>query len=503
MWQIIAKYLDQVPKEDLKTRQQVLKTGARHSLIALMKYLDGEEDFIVKPVHELIAKQIEDRIFLRDPTRLNIKAPPRCGKSRMAIASLAMVTGLNEKSNSIVGTAVNDLSKEFYLGYRNHLKNEKFIEVFPEFQGFEPKSDNLVSGGRFKITSPRSSLSGFTAGGAGSGTVNGILLMDDINSSANASQIKQANQFLEEQFFRRVAYQGTFYLMIGTVYSKKDSINTTLKKQGLYSPTNPDGWKSYTVPALCVDEENDLLGRKLGESIWEEHATLNRSSLLKLQASQPDIFQSLFQGDPSEAQSEIVQPKHISNFLTEEQIAIGYHRLYSLMSLDTALGVEFNNDETAVTTGQVLVELKTGRTVLLITNQVAARLLFQDILETVHKLLEKDTKSIVIEHAGSGIIAAQQLEQLGSVKITRFKPTKSKEAYIRSVISVMESSVYFKVGDYYTPLREQMLEFPFFKNDDRLDSFRLLVQEFINLEEKSLSATQPISNLYSSRILSA
>ncbi|MGL5077440.1 MAG: hypothetical protein ACRDBG_16660 [Waterburya sp.] len=502
MWQIIENYLSKVDERDIKTRQEILRTGARHSLIAMLKYLDGEDSFIVKPCHTLISKLIEDRIYLRDDTKLGITAPPRCGKSRLGVAALAMVTGLNDQSNSIVGTAVNDLSKEFYLNYRTLLKNEKFTQVFPEFKGFEPKSDNLVSGGRFKITSPRSSLSGFTAGGhSRSGTVNGILLLDDINSSANPAQIIQANQFLEEQFFRRVAYQGTFYLMIGTTYSKKDSIHTTIKRHGLYSESNPLGWKRYVLPALCEDEATDLLGRKLGESIWEEHSTLSRKSLLKLRDNNPDIFQALFQGNPTDVQSELVKPAQISQFLTQEQIDVGYHLLYKLISLDTALGTEFYNDETAITTGSVYLELATSRVILLVTNQIAGRFPFQTIMNTLHKTIDKKTRSIIIENANSGIIAAQQLEQLGSIDITRFKPTKSKEAYLRSILGVLESNVYFKTGDYYEPLREQMIDFPFAKNDDRVDSLRLLVQEFINREERSLAANQPITDVYSSLIL--
>lgn len=503
MWQIIDKYLQQIDKQDTKTRLETLKFGSRHSLIAMLKYLNGEDSFVVKPVHTLMSKLIEDRIFKRDNTKLNITAPPRCGKSNLAIAALAMVTGLNDKSNSIVGTAVNDLSKEFYLNYRNLLKNEKYTQIFPEFGGFEPKSDILVGGGRFKITSPKSSLSGFTAGGqSNTGTVNGILLLDDINSSSNPAQIKQANNFLEEQFFRRVAYQGTFYLMIGTTYSKKDSIHTVLAKHGLHSESNALGWKRYLLPALCENSDTDLLGRQYGESIWEEHSTLNQESLLQLKKQNPDIFQALFQGNPSDIQSEIVKSSHLGKILTDTQIETQYTRLYQLISLDTALGTEFYNDESIITIGEVLLELATGNVILCITNQIGGRLTFDELMIKLRAEIKPYTKSIIIENAGSGFIAAQQLEQIGNISVTRFKPQKSKEAYIRSILGILDSHVYFKIDEYYTQLREQMLEFPYFKNDDRLDSVRLLVQEFVNLEEKTIKNSPITSDLYSSRIIS-
>jgi phage terminase large subunit-like protein len=503
MWDLIEKTLLQVP-EDLTSRQEILRLGGRHSLIAMLKYCNGEDSFVVKPVHRLISKLIEDRIYLRDNTKLNITAPPRCGKSNLAIAALAMVTGLNDESNSIVATAVNDLSKQFYLGYRLLLRNPRFKEIFPEFRGFEVKSSSLVGGGQFKITSPKSSLSGFTAGGnSRSGTVNGILLLDDINSSANVSLIKTANQFLEEQFFRRVAYQGTMRLMIGTVYSKKDSIHTTLDRHGLYSENNVEGWKRYLLPALCEDSTTDLLNREFGESLWEDHATLNRSSLLRLKAQNPEIFQSLFQGSPTDIQSEIVNQSHVSKLLSDTDISTGYLKLYNLVSLDTALGTEFYNDETIITVGDVMMNLATGKIILCVTNQVGGHLPFSETMVKLRELIEPKTKGVIIEQAGSGIIATQQLEQLGNIVITKFKPVKSKEAYLRSVLEIIDERVFFKIGDYYQPLREQLLEFPYFKNDDRLDSFRLLVQEFINQEEKTLKSTSPMVDLYKSFILSA
>jgi hypothetical protein len=108
-------------------------------------------------------------------------------------------------------------------------------------------------------------------------------------------------------------------------------------------------WVDLNIPAICEDPEEDLLGRKKGEVLWEEQRDYNWLMAEK-QAMGSYLFNAIYQGEPTERDGEIFKREwfyddmgHFKHYINPEDIPT---ELTELRYWDTAAGGE-HGDETA------------------------------------------------------------------------------------------------------------------------------------------------------------
>lgn len=112
---------------------------------------------------------------------------------------------------------------------------------------------------------------------------------------------------------------------------------------------DPATWVDMNIPAICEDPEEDLLGRKKGEVLWEEQRDYNWLMKEK-QAMGSYQFNAIYQGEPQERDGEIFKREwfydamgHFKHYINPEDIP---SELTELRYWDTAAGGE-HGDETA------------------------------------------------------------------------------------------------------------------------------------------------------------
>jgi hypothetical protein len=89
----------------------------------------------------------------------------------------------------------------------------------------------------------------------------GIGLLDDLLEDGNSqATLDSTYNWTTTQFLTR-GLPNHSIISMGTRFHVDDVTGRLLKAE-------PEKWRVLNIPALCDDEENDPLGRKLGESHW-------------------------------------------------------------------------------------------------------------------------------------------------------------------------------------------------------------------------------------------
>ena len=200
--------------------------------------------------------------------RLIISWPPRHGKSRLAtIATPIWILENLPHLDIILATYGADLSTEFGREVRDLMeKNQNILDT-------RIRAD-VKSVGHFKTTKGGSMLS-VGLGGAITGKGANVFLIDDYIKT-DAEAVSKTVHEAHWNWFTGTAYHrlepDASMIIIATRWHKNDLIGKIIKEFGVYSPTNPDGWEVINFRAIA--EEDDPLGRKVGEPLFPERYNL-------------------------------------------------------------------------------------------------------------------------------------------------------------------------------------------------------------------------------------
>lgn len=441
-------------------KQELLRLKCRTDFITFARVIT-DLNFKPYPVHELICSYLQNiGDGKKDYKRSAISLPPRTGKS-MLISRIfpAWQMGRSPTAQFIMSSYALGLSTENSRAVLDYITSEKFSWIFPECEINKEKCNltalRTENGGLIKIASAGSSVTGFGYGVIDDQDLPGIGILDDLLADGNSLTVMESTfGWVQAQFLTR-GLPNHAIISMGTRFHVDDVIGRLLS-------ADRDNWKELNVPALCVDEDSDALGRKLGESHWPEFFPVENLEAIKKSIGERD-FNALYQGQPAGDSGAIFKEHWLETFDRHQKYA------YIYATIDTAYKADSMNDFTAICVWGLTKE-KTLR----LLHVVMERMEFPDLQKLIPKIIKQwKIRCVYIEGRANGVPLIQSLKTSLAIQIKEIIPSKDKVLRANSVAPLVEEGVvaiYENIPNLQDRINE-LTSFPFIKNDDFVDAF--------------------------------
>ena len=239
----------------------------------------------------LICKHLQDVVDGKIK-RLAISLPPRSGKSETLCRFAAFMLEKHTEINLLCAGYNQTISRRFSRKTRTIL-NERvgLSENHQSIDEWSIKNGSVYYVG--SVNNPRTGV-GYQC-----------IICDDLvknREEANSPTIiEKLRDFYSEDLYSRLEPNGSL-ILVGTRWSENDPI--------AYAVSLDDSFTVINIPAICDDEENDPLNRKLGESIFPER--YSTSDYIKIKEVMGEFgFSALYQGKPVPKDGGLFKPDKI------------------------------------------------------------------------------------------------------------------------------------------------------------------------------------------------
>lgn len=448
-------------------------------------------------VQKLINREIKQNILI-------ISMPPQHGKSQCITESLPSWYIGNNPCNRVIEVSYgDDLAQRF--GRRN---KEKILEFGKQLFGIELSK---VSDTDFEVKEHKGSMisKGIMAGLTGN-PADLIIIDDPIKNRQEAESETYRNRIWEEflnSINTRLSANGVI-ILIQTRWHEDDLAGRLLQHM-------PDKCLEINIPLEA--EENDILGRSVGDSLFpqigKDNTWLAEFKQAYKTAEGSRSWDALMQGRPSAQEGSLIKrywwkywiPKGsnlpkvsvknkdgITVLAETIEIPDSFDRM--LQTWDLAFKKKEDSD---FISGQVMANR--GADIFLI-DLINERLSFSETLKAIENMAVKHPDAItkLIEDKANGPAIIDMLHhKIGG--IIPIEPEGSKQARVEAVTPIMESgNVYIPhpmLFDWVNGFIDQCSKFPNVAHDDMVDAFSQGLYRFIyasNKQEKpKLPADMP------------
>lgn len=223
--------------------------------------------------------------------RLMISVPPRHGKTRTSAELFpAYALGIMPTLKMISTSYSAELAQASSRSVINIIDTPIYREMFQDIRISEDKSSpkewtlEYPYRGGIKTAGVRGGVTGFGAG---------LIIIDDTvknrEQANNAHIMRTIYQWYQETLYTRLEQPGGAIIIIMTRWSHDDLVGRLLEDMRT-DPTS-DKWEYIRIPALA--EEDDPLGRKQGEALWESR--YSAEYLLSYKRRNPFNFMANYQ----------------------------------------------------------------------------------------------------------------------------------------------------------------------------------------------------------------
>jgi predicted phage terminase large subunit-like protein len=448
-------------------KQELLRLKCRSDFLTFARYITSEVPIAGKfapfKVHHVIGDFLQ-RIGDGEKgyKQSAISLPPRTGKS-LLISKIfpAWQMGRSPTAQFIMSSYALQLTNENSRAVIEYISHEQFKWIFPECEIDRDKCNLSAirnnNGGLIKIASAGGNVTGFGFGVIDDNELPGVGILDDLLADGNSATVMETTfAWTQAQFLTR-GLPNHAIISMGTRFHVDDVIGRLLK-------ADSEGWKELNVPALCIDEENDILGRKLGQSHWPEFFPVENLEAIKKSIGDRD-FNSLYQGRPAGEQGAIFKEPW---FGYHDKNLGAYSYIYA--TVDTAYKAERANDYTAIC---VWGYDRKGSKLHLI-HYVLDRIEFPEMEKLLPQLIKQwKIRAVYIEGRAAGMPLIQTLRRTTNISIKELVPNKDKVLRANAIAPIVEGGV-VSLYENLPQLPERLSEltsFPFIKNDDFCDAF--------------------------------
>jgi predicted phage terminase large subunit-like protein len=187
--------------------------------------------------------------------------PPRHGKT-VSISRLfpPYALGLHPEWRCIMASYGATLAYKNSRAARNFMMSPRYAEIFPDVK----LAGDSKAADAWDIAHHLGGLDAMGVGGGVTGKGGHIIVVDDPVKSRQEAESevyrdKVWDWFTDDLYTRREP--GGVIIVVMTRWHQDDLVGRLLKNE-------PDKWKRIRLPALA--EDNDPLGRKVGEALWPE-----------------------------------------------------------------------------------------------------------------------------------------------------------------------------------------------------------------------------------------
>ncbi len=446
---------------DYETRLRYL---CRNNFLAFVRFVHPVMQ--ISQVHKVLANTL-NKVANGELRKLALSTPPRTGKSLLTGQLLpAYVLGRNPYSENMLASYALKLSRENAMNTLNFMNSERYKFLFPEVELRSTEAVDVIRckrGGLNRIASAGSGVTGFGYGVLSFEYFPGLAILDDLLESGGSKQVIESTwTWTTEQFLtRKLPNHGI--ISMGTRFAKKDITGRLLE-------ADPDGWLYLNIPALCTNEENDPLQRKLNESHWPE--MFPYESLMETRKVNEEKFQTLYQGNPVSESGIIFDPDLYSYY---HELPCSIREVF--LSIDSAQSSKTTSDYSVISIWGVGHDNN-----LYLLKQIAGQWSFTQLLSRANSTINSSgAKSVVIENRSSGMDLADMLKENRKISI-ELASTGNKDKVSRAfAITPFLESGEVRLPYNCVELLEELDSFPMGSNDDRVDSMIYGIAHWKNL----------------------
>lgn len=452
---------------------------ARLSPATFAKFLHPERTI---PRHiRHMAQVVRDAIFAGDG-RIIVTMPPRHAKSdTISIHTPAWFLDLFPERHVMLASYAFDKAAEWGREVRN------LIDENPG-KFFTRLSEDSTAAGKWK-TPEGGGMMCAGVGGPLTGSPGELIIVDDpVKNEEEASSETMREKVW--RWFRSVVLTrtepGATIVVVMTRWNEDDLVGRILENQRQHEeagePHHP--WTVINFP--CIAEEEDILGRTVGDPLWPERGYDREWADKKRIEVGSRVWTSLYQQRPNPEAGAIFQRKHFRYFLRDgdtltllvpggrpKMIHIGTLRWFQVA--DTAQKVKTLNDYTVCGT----FALTPGRD-FLVFDVARDRLEVPDQLPYLDRQWDRFPRVVWqgIEDAASGTGLIQTAARLG-------RPRRPMKPVVDKVTRSGAASVWYENGMIYHPreaswledFEGELLSFPNGRFDDQVDMISYAVRE--------------------------
>lgn len=435
--------------------KQLEKDSCKTSLAGYVEYVhEGRW----KPAKHLlfICNKVQD--FLDDKLKgksiLVIQCPPQHGKSQTITETLPSWYLGNNPTNRVIEVSYgDDLAQRF--GRRNKDKIERFGKELFNIE----ISKKTSAATEFELSNGIGSMLSRGIGAGITGQAADLVLIDDpIKNRQEADSETYRNRIWEEwlnSLKTRLSANGKV-ILIQTRWHEDDLAGRIIKEEGN---------KVYVINLPCEAEENDILGRQVGDALFPEigkdNTWLEEYKRSYTTSDGQRAWLALFQGRPTAQEGNMIKRQWWKYYKTLPTMAM------KIISVDATFKDGANNDFVAIQCWG-----KLGANMFLIDN-IKARMDFPTTIVAIRQMKAKHPDSIAIyiedKANGSAIISVLKREIGGVIGVN---PQGSKEARVSAISPQIESgNVYLPEStDWIHDFVEEACSFPNGKHDDQIDA---------------------------------
>ena len=399
--------------------------------------------------------------------RLFISMPPRHSKSEtMTKKYPAWVIGNNPDFEIIIASYSMDLARDFGKiardTYREHSKSGTGI--------FNTVIDRDKSAGdNWGILEHRGAVVSTGVGGSATGKGAHIAIIDDPfknREDANSRLQRDKVWAWYQSTIRTRLAPGGGIIIIQTRWHEDDLVGRIVKEM---ENGTGETFESVVLPAIA--EENDILGRKVGEPLWEERYGIDELENIKKAIGSRE-FSALYQQKPQVEDGGLFKRQYFKYFDVKNDFIIANNKnvnikdCFYFQTIDTAMSTHKNNDFTAIATFVCDREWN-----LYLVDLMLERLEVPDQWNVIKQYRHKyNLRFQAIESKSNGIGIIQQAKREGM-------PLKELKADTDKMTRALNISVMFENGKVFfnkkleklLELEEQLLKFPNAVHDDAVD----------------------------------
>ena len=413
------------------------------------------------------AQQFVEDVKSGKSPRLFISMPPRHSKSEtMTKKYPAWVIGNNPDFELIIASYSMDLARDFGKiardTYREHSKSGTRI--------FNTVIDRDKSAGdNWGILEHRGAVVSTGVGGSATGKGAHIAIIDDPfknREDANSRLQRDKVWAWYQSTIRTRLAPGGGIIIIQTRWHEDDLVGRIVKEM---ENGTGETFESIVLPAIA--EENDVLGRKVGEPLWQERYGISELENIKKAIGSRE-FSALYQQKPQVEDGGLFKRQYFKYFDVKNDFIIADNKnvnikdCFYFQTIDTAMSTHKNNDFTAIATFICDREWN-----LYLVDLMLERLEVPDQWNVIKQYRHKyNLRFQAIESKSSGIGIMQQAKREGM-------PLKELKADTDKMTRALNISVMFENGKVFfnkkleklLELEEQLLKFPNAVHDDAVD----------------------------------
>lgn len=413
------------------------------------------------------AQQFVEDVKNGKSPRLFISMPPRHSKSETMTKKFpAWIIGNNPDYEIIIASYSMDLARDFGKiardTYREHSKNGTGI-----FNNIIDRDKS--AGDNWGISEHRGAVVSTGVGGSATGKGAHIAIIDDpFKNREDANSRLQRNKvwaWYQSTIRTRLAPGGGI-IIIQTRWHEDDLVGRIIKEM---ENGTGETFESIVLPAIA--EENDILGRKVGEPLWEERYGIDELKNIKKAIGSRE-FSALYQQKPQIEDGGLFKRQYFKYFDVKNDFIIADNKVINIkdcfyfQTIDTAMSIHKNNDFTAIATWICDREWN-----LYLIDLMLERLEVPDQWNVIKQYRNKYKLQFqAIESKSSGIGIMQQAKREGM-------PLKELKADTDKMTRALNISVMFENGKVFLnknlekllELEDQLLKFPNAAYDDAVD----------------------------------